>query len=47
MDLIDQKMRLTKGLETPSAVTVPNAAGRSRSLQYHMDRGESLKFGLN
>ena len=39
-------MRLTKGLETSSAVTVPYATGRPRNLQYHTDRGESLKSPL-
>jgi hypothetical protein len=44
-NLIDQKMRLTKGVETSSAVTLPYVAGRPRRLQYLVDRGESLKSG--
>jgi hypothetical protein len=38
--------RLTKSLETSSAVTVPSTAGKPRNLQYYMDHGESLKSCL-
>jgi hypothetical protein len=40
---IDQKMRLTKGPETSSAITVPITAEKPRNLQHYMDRDESLK----
>jgi hypothetical protein len=43
---IDQKMRLTKGLETSSSITVPFTAEKPRNLQHYMDRGESLKSCL-
>jgi hypothetical protein len=35
IDSTDQKMRLTEGLKTLSAVTTPYATGRSTRLQYH------------
>jgi hypothetical protein len=32
---MDQKMRLTKGLETSSAITVPFTARKPRNLQHY------------
>jgi hypothetical protein len=43
---IDQKMRLTKDLETSASVTVPFTAGKPTNLQHYMDRGDSLKSQL-
>jgi hypothetical protein len=40
---MDQKMRLTKGLETSSSVTVPFTAEKPRNLQHYMDGGGRLK----
>jgi hypothetical protein len=40
---IDQKMRLTKGLEMSSAITVLFTAEKPRNLQHYMVRGKSLK----
>ena len=36
-------MRLTKGLETSSKITVPFTAENPINLQQYMDHGESLK----
>jgi hypothetical protein len=40
----NQKMRLTKGLETSSSIKVPFTAEKPRNLEHYMDSDESLKL---